>query len=361
MSTVPTSDYIGNDTAEELFSVDAGQAVDRIEDPVAVEDSQTIAEAQPAAIESPAIETSLATVATHLDDDRYFEQLDLLAKMADCERRRVEIASELAEAKEAVKDLNAQFKSCVIDMQEIASDIADLMANTYIPERKQFAADPAKIESDSHGQESETIVADWGDGMWREGKTAEVFEGVKGLGKKKLEALVDLAPTIGELEDLRGTSYGVFKNVLPQGFGDKVASEIEDRLIAYIAAHSTPPASEQVKMNAPATVVDDASEAVTLADVEGFVEQYRNDAEIEKWDERDCDLENLEFEASEGFQSFKNGESVSSFPATWPEDQLREWAHGYVCAEVMARISPAKDELPGQALKIANTGEFDDL
>jgi hypothetical protein len=337
MSTV--ADYLGDEIAAELVTQDQEEA-----QPV-----EPITEA----------ETTIAKPPT-ATDDHYFDQLELLGKMAECERKRQELQSELTEVDEHRKDLKARLKSCQIDMQEIASDIRDLMANTYIPERKEFAGIPSP-KSEAPGEQPPMVDAEWGDGQWREASTREVMTGVKGLGEKKLDALADLAPTIGDLEDLRGTSYGVFKNVLPQGFGDKVASEIEDRLIEHIRKQSSPPASEQVKLNVvsddddPGQGSEEAAEQKEI--VLAFIETFRNDAEIEAWDETDCDLDDKVVllqssdESKRGYDDHKAGLPPNAFPTDWSDGDLSDWAYGYVCGEVMARIRSEKKPAKKQAAK----------
>lgn len=343
MSTV--ADYIGETPVAEIIT---GEVVDVASEPQAVEPTT--------AITKPPTAT----------DDHYFDQLELLAKMAECSRNRAELQSQLAEIDEERKDIKTKLKSCDLMMQEIASDIADLMANTYIPERKKFAGEPvAKIESDAPGQKVTTVDADWGDGKWREAKTAEVMLGVKGLGAKKLEALADLAPTLGDLEDLRGQCGGVFKTALPHGFGDKVASEIEDRLTEYARKQSNPPASEQVKQNKPAVVDQEESNAVVpLEEVEAMIETFQNDAEIEKWDASDCDLDDrvvalqCTVEMEVGYSAKKAGASIADYPKSYTAGELSDWAWGYVAREVMERIE-TEDEITGQVSQ--DPDEFADL
>lgn len=373
MATV--ADYLGEDGIEELTGgivedtneiETPGQAVDWIESQspeLATEAEETTTETQDT--------TAAISEVPQATDDHYFEQLDLLAKMAECERKRSEIFGELSVAKETVKYLNAQLKACQLDMQEIASDIRDLMSNTFIPERKQLTAEPvAKIEDDSPCQEQATADQDWGDGNWRTASTSDVLDGVKGLGKKKLESLCDIAPTIGDLEDLRGTSHGVFKNVLPHGFGDKVASEIEDRLIEFIAKRSTPPASEQVKQNATTEEIktetpgqDDHETNVEM--VKALIDRFRNDSEIEKWDARDCNFndETVALQCSpemeRGFRDCNANFPIESFPVDWNDSQLSDWAYGYVCAEVMKLI--ADDGTTGRESPVIPIDDFSDL
>lgn len=84
------------------------------------------------------------------------------------------------------------------------------------------------------------IVAanDQSDNAWRSVKTADAidFDKIDGFGKKKREALLEVAPTLGALEDLRaaGGIHG-FQSVLPKGIGKNNASDLEDALLNWLA------------------------------------------------------------------------------------------------------------------------------
>ena len=58
---------------------------------------------------------------------------------------------------------------------------------------------------------------------WEAKPTRDLLEGINGLGAKKLEAIVDLAPTVGDLERIRGEAsqqFLPFAACLPKGCGD---------------------------------------------------------------------------------------------------------------------------------------------
>lgn len=80
------------------------------------------------------------------------------------------------------------------------------------------------------------------DTTWRLIKTADIIsEDMEGLGPKKREALIHEYPTFGDLEDARASAYakfgGDFKEVLPDGFGEKLAGRIEDACYDALMKH----------------------------------------------------------------------------------------------------------------------------
>jgi hypothetical protein len=242
---------MSDDVLEQAFdAVDFVEAVDSVEpeQPVAIEpEPEQSPEPEPVQI-AEVIDTpsqAIAVCAPAIDEDTFFRNLDLLSKMAQCDREKQEAFNRWQEMKEDAKSAKKQYESCLLDLQEIASEIADVMAGV------KTIAMPTTKAITGPGQDASVAAAiDSEDIAWRLIRTADGLQGIKGLGKKKLEQLCDVAPTIGQLEDLRGSSGGDFKTALPHGFGEKVASEIEDRLWD-LQKPKTIPAHEQVKLNKP--------------------------------------------------------------------------------------------------------------
>lgn len=96
------------------------------------------------------------------------------------------------------------------------------------------------------------------DMTWRQTPTSALLEGIKGLGTKKAEAIIDLAPTFGDLEDLRGKAglaHKSFASCLPRGIGSNMADAIEDRIVEfgtkYQIVEKQPEAVEGTENNVP--------------------------------------------------------------------------------------------------------------
>jgi hypothetical protein len=75
------------------------------------------------------------------------------------------------------------------------------------------------------------------DESWRKVPTSEIgFDKIKGVGKKKYEAILDAAPTMGDLEDLRANAGPMgLQAVLPDGLGEKICGEIENKILEWLS------------------------------------------------------------------------------------------------------------------------------
>lgn len=77
------------------------------------------------------------------------------------------------------------------------------------------------------------------DNAWRSASIEDLqLDQIKGFGKKKRDALYEACPTMGDLEDLRAEAskqHKQFSDVLPDGFGQKLADEIENAIIEWMA------------------------------------------------------------------------------------------------------------------------------
>lgn len=72
---------------------------------------------------------------------------------------------------------------------------------------------------------------------WRSVETEGLLQNIEGMGKKKLESIVELFPTLGDLEDARGEAskdHQSFSSVLPKGIGQQLADQIENAMIEAI-------------------------------------------------------------------------------------------------------------------------------
>jgi hypothetical protein len=68
---------------------------------------------------------------------------------------------------------------------------------------------------------------------WRSVPTTALdFDSIKGMGKKKIESLLERCPTLGEFEDLRAT-FGGLTNI--KGIGGVLASDLENAMMDWLA------------------------------------------------------------------------------------------------------------------------------
>lgn len=73
---------------------------------------------------------------------------------------------------------------------------------------------------------------------WQSISTASLLEGIEGLGAKKRDTLIETFPTLGKLEEARAEAskeFLPFKAKLPKGIGEKIASDLEEKMLQAIA------------------------------------------------------------------------------------------------------------------------------
>jgi hypothetical protein len=145
------------------------------------------------------------------------------------------LASLAREQAEAIyKDAKAEEKAAL-------SALSNLIRRgpQYPPDPSQASAIDQAVSS---GGERSAITLDDPDAdqTWRTITTLSLLDGIKGLGDKKRDAIISLAPTLGDLEELRGKAgiaHKQFSEVLPKGVGSSLADEIEERIWSAMRKH----------------------------------------------------------------------------------------------------------------------------
>ncbi len=254
-------------------------------------------------------------------EDQFWAELKLMSAIAEIERERVEIESEIEQFKESVSSRQTALK-------EAESELAD--ARDEHKERTEELLSLARklvhsVEGKTLPETDETAVP----AGWRALSTKRLLAGVKGFTAKKLETLVELAADVGGLEDLRGEaskSNKEFHEVLPKGFGKTVAQTIEDKLVEHIAKYQM----EQVNPERQ-KLADDL-----LAEIRGLAEESR-------WTPADCLPKQADSEDMHaGYTAFGQGQSHASFLS---EDRMRarDWMIGWVSGEIIKEAEAETD------------------
>lgn len=202
-----------------MITVDNTDGEPAVEEPAEVEVDQVVEPLPESAVDDVATETTAdeptsaepvepVTVATLIRD--------LIATVAEVQRHESLLAEIEADRKETKEDLSlAQGR-----MRRIAGEFMTVGDDNKVEDR-----------------------IDAPDDAWRRIATADVLVDIEGLGKKKRESILELAPSLGQLEDLRavaGRAHDTFSSVLPKGVGEQLADKIADRIIDAVAAHYKP-------------------------------------------------------------------------------------------------------------------------
>lgn len=174
----------------------------------------------------------------------------LFDKIAETEKECTEKELLIQDLKEQLKEAKAQLEQSLIRLRRICGktlqEVDHWKQQLPLPISSVLPAAAEKPEASP--AVAPAVAVEAGSDEWRNVLTSDLLFGIKGLGAKKLEALIDLAPTLGALEDLRGEaskSHKTFVEVLPKGIGLELSSAIEERILTHLAEMAKPkPAPE---------------------------------------------------------------------------------------------------------------------
>lgn len=173
--------------------------------------------------------------------DKEFEaKKDEAAFFRELKRLNQDIANKeeiLNEAKEEAKAAKAEFNLATARLQSFVSKGVQYRKKPE-PKKPEPKTEPKKEQPATPTTEptaadkpiSETVD-------WRKIPTLDIAQGIDGLGKKKLESIVDLFPTLGHLMDVRteaSKDFKPFHTLLPKGVGEAIGTELINRMDAKI-------------------------------------------------------------------------------------------------------------------------------
>lgn len=301
-----------------------------------------------------------------MSNEQWWQEIELLGQLRELEVQRQEAQQEFEELTAERKRAKQEVDRC---MQQILQVSARLV---QVSQGKDFPA-PAAIDEPARSEPNNTPLADPASTQWRSTPTDQLLNGsVKGLGAKKAEAIIELAPTAGDLEDLRGEASRAFKSfreMLPKGCGQAIADQVEELLLQHIAKQSIPPASEQVKENSPLSKPAETPADLDLERIESEYEVIREELVEQEIPASRCTRDAMATkEHREGWDAADRGEAVRECPYTaiTESSQCDRWLEGYAMHGVLDD-QPGEVE-PQQSAELQPTGplerqpdEFDSL
>jgi hypothetical protein len=144
-----------------------------------------------------------------------------------------DVESEVEGYQDAIKESKEVLKGQQALLARYSSQLADILDGKPLPKNPNDPADTAGASEKEPGWTAEApATADW-----RSVATRDLLEGLKGCGPKKVDAICEIAPTVGALEDLRAqasSAFEPFKSMLPKGCGEELAQAIEDKMLALM-------------------------------------------------------------------------------------------------------------------------------
>jgi hypothetical protein len=243
---------------------------------------------------------------------------NLLDEMWNCELRIREKESKLEELKEDVKEIKAELKTEIQNLRKLSQAKHE--------NRPLFPSGGMSVDPVVEPVKTIQQVSD-GD-QWAKQPIERLLEPpIPGMGQKKIDALIDEVETIGEFEKLRaevGRDFEHLSKLLPKGFGEKLADELENRQLDFIANFSDEPVETADPKPAAVAVVDPA--AIQKDEFEIRVEELATDDSGE-WMDSFSDQEIWK----NGFDAGTNGGELSD--CCWaPGEKRDDWIRGFCSA-----------------------------
>ena len=163
-------------------------------------------------------------------------------------------------------NLEAELKDAKADEKAALKNLKNLLRRG-----PNYTKPVSKVEEAIAQSEPSAIQVDDAnaDTTWKQIPTSQIIDGIKGMGAKKAAAIIDLAPTLGDLEELRAAAslaHKQFKELLPKGVGSAMADEMEERILTVIGKHC---AALESAGDVAAEVAEAEAEAETPSQPEG--------------------------------------------------------------------------------------------
>lgn len=279
------------DSETQTEQVETSQAAEAFAEPVA-EPVAEPAGVQPTEMIVASEEPSDLQPQTPARSLKYWE---LWAKAKDTNREIASFESDLADLKEQVKDTKKELDAAQIRMRRVIWEMSELDSGNDPGPDQTATANLVAGSSDAEASEA----TEESQANWQDTPTASLLLDVKGLGAKKLEAIIEAAPTAGKLEELRGEAsraHKSFREVLPKGCGQAIADAIEDRLVELVARMDTPPAHEQVEPRVESNEADDETAKAESESIDSDPEMIDGNADADPKSEAHSPADGEEYE-----------------------------------------------------------------
>ncbi len=159
-------------------------------------------------------------------------------RMGDLKSELITLDKLVEDRRQSLKEAQAERKQCLSDLMDGERNGPELPKKPecisyadFLKMKEAAGNDPIAIAGTINKEPNQ-------DEEWKSVPTSKIFEGktIKGLGPKKIEAVCDVAPTLGELEELRNQAslkHLHFCKMLPKGIGEELADAIQDLMYPH--------------------------------------------------------------------------------------------------------------------------------
>lgn len=318
------------------------------------------------AAESTVSVDAIATVAW--EDEQFYRRLEIIGQIAAQNRLVTELGAELRSAQAEVKELKEELNAQSLVLSKLITDLTDIVEEKPIAKVEQTKAPIALGEQIAVADGMQPVQTDdQVNDQWLKLSTSESLSGIKGLGKKKLEQLHDIAPTLGDIEKLRAQAaieHKAFHEVLPKGCGEAVAQAIEDRIIEVAKKFENVSVADQIKAQQEQPQADSQAATVVAAELTAQEQLDRvnhfdsrrqaieNRAKENNWTAEDCELDDEDSPAIHaGYEAYNADMACHECPYGDSESQ-EQWVQGWVLAKLATQFA-------GKFASNVDLGSFD--
>lgn len=282
------------------------------------------------------------------------EQSEFARRMHDAESVFLEASLELSALKSQLDELKSQIKEKqkevdglalnLRSMRERGEDQLDLFDRPVTNELPTAPVTSPAGLFDQASPPATTQPPQISSDSWRAVPIAELgLLSIKGLGKKKFEAISNVAGTIGELEDLRA-KWGGLTNI--DSIGPEMQTAIEDKLIEWLSANRDSDALRAARGEVaadPEPVNQEPADAEGDSDEEPAVVQFDPDSRtkhVEQVTQAAEELRGADLKPSlageshwrTGYDARQAGAAVDVCPFS-ASDAQADWLKGWLTAD----------------------------
>ena len=265
-------------------------------------------------------------------DDEPSQEIELLNTIYKATVKAINLAREVASVRAQLDEMQSELAA--------ANDLRDSLVNelpeTLLKLRDGVSVVPvAKVAASVVS--SEAAEPEPFNGDWQSLDTSEIIKGIEGLGPKKIDAIIQQAPTLGKLMAVLITARSErkhFSACLPKGVGKGSADELESRLLAAQTAGDTRPASEVVEPRVEKTTEPAAQASSPDIKHEQWVRAMASSMRANAAD-GSLDSETDSDTWDEGYQEFGLGSSITRCPIGYTDAAKLDWIRGWLAGEMM--------------------------
>lgn len=171
----------------------------------------------------------------------------LIAWRNQCLQRQISREAEIADLKDQQSSLVLKLSAAEAEYKAAKKEHKELLEKLYFlstmeqklpdaPTREKFRQ---RLEAEERAEQQAASDEQWTG--WETEPTRPLVESIDGLGKKKVDQICELFPTLGDLQKARveaSNEWVYFKEKLPKGIGEQSADAISEKLLDFVTDYA---------------------------------------------------------------------------------------------------------------------------